>query len=86
MAFGAVAAVLSVLAFVPRKYPVLNTGRLRHYLRAEEKFTQLQILDSELQMIDEAADLARTKAFLLKAALGTLVLAVVLLVTDAVIA
>jgi hypothetical protein len=39
------AALLSLLAFLPRKYPVLDTRKLRdRYLRADAGFTQLHLL------------------------------------------
>lgn len=74
-----VAAVLAVLSFRPRKHPVFDPRRLRSYLRADEKFTKLRLLDTEIEMALRASRLIEAKARLLQASLAILVVAVVLL-------
>lgn len=74
-----VAAVLAVLSFWPRKHPVLDPRRLRHYLRADESFTRLKLLDTEIEMALRASRLIEAKARSLRASLAVLVVSVVLL-------
>lgn len=74
-----VAAVLAMLAFRPRKDPILDPRRLRAYLRAEADFTKLRLLDTEIEMALRASNLIETKARWLHASLVTLVIAVALL-------
>jgi len=53
---GAVgAALLALWAFLPRKYPVLDTRKLRdRYLRADSGFTKLHLLDTQIRMEEGA--------------------------------
>lgn len=60
--FAVVAAVLAMLAFRPCKSPVLDPRGLRRYLRAEEGFTQLRLLDTEIEMALRASQLIQEKA------------------------
>ncbi len=74
-----VAAVLAMLAFRPRRYPVFDPLRLRSYLRAQEPFTQLRLLDTEIEMSLRASRLIEEKARWLRLSLVMLVVAVALL-------
>jgi hypothetical protein len=63
------AALLSLWAFLPRKYPVLDTRKLRdRYLRADPGFTKLHLLDTQIRMEEEASALLDRKASRLKLA------------------
>jgi hypothetical protein len=74
------AALLSLWAFLPRKYPVLDTRKLRdRYLRADPGFTRLHLLDTQIKMEQEASELLDRKAFRLKLAVSLLALAVLLI-------
>lgn len=71
------AALLSLWAFLPRKYPVLDTRLLRdRYLRADPGFTKLHLLDTQIRMEEEASTLLDRKSFRLKLAVGLLAVAV----------
>ncbi|MBA2273701.1 MAG: hypothetical protein H0W21_07355 [Actinobacteria bacterium] len=74
------AALLSLWAFLPRKYPVLDTRKLRdRYLRADPGFTKLHLLDTQIRMEEVASALLDRKAFRLKLAVGLLAIAVLLI-------
>lgn len=76
---GVVSAVLALLAFLPRNYPVLDLLRLRQrYLSAEPDFTRLTLLDTHIQMLEQARRLIEQKASRLKIAIGALLLAIAL--------
>ncbi len=77
--FAVIAAVLAMFAFRPRKHPVLDPRGLRRYLRAEEGFTQLRLLDTEIEMALRASQLIEVKARWLQLSLLALVVAVALL-------
>ncbi|MPZ93131.1 MAG: hypothetical protein GEU68_16210 [Actinobacteria bacterium] len=73
------AALLSLWAFLPRKYPVLDTRKLRdRYLRADPGFTKLHLLDTQIRMEEEASALLARKASRLKLAVGLLAVGVLL--------
>ncbi len=58
-----IAALLAVLAFFPRRFPVIDLGTLRNeYLSADSKFTSLRLLDSRLAMWREGRGLLKHKA------------------------
>ncbi len=83
---GLVVAVVAVLlatwAFFPRKYPVLEVLELRErYLMAPETKTQLYLLDTEIEMVRQAAQLVRHKGRRVSASIGCLAIAVALIVT-----
>jgi len=62
LGFAVLAAVLAALSFLPRRYPVLQVARLReNNLTAREEETKLELLDTEIAMVDEAAMMVRTK-------------------------
>lgn len=78
--FGFCAAVLaalfSVLAFLPRHFPVLSVNELReHYLTAEPVFTTLHLLDTRAEMWRQGAEVLRSKALRLQFALLSLAFA-----------
>jgi hypothetical protein len=73
------AALLSLWAFLPRKYPVLDTRKLRdRYLRADPGFTKLHLLDTQMRMEEEASALLDRNASRLKLAVGLLAVGVLL--------
>jgi hypothetical protein len=56
-----VSAALSLSAFWPRRFPVLEPSPLRGYLRAEEGFTRLTVLDTLEVFVNEGSLLLREK-------------------------
>ena len=71
------AALLALWAFFPRRYPVLDLLPLRDlYIRAQEEFAKLHLVDTQILMAQRAAELIRRKAFRLKCALVSLGLAI----------
>lgn len=68
-------ATLSLWAFLPRGFPVLQPSPLRRYLRAEETFTRLTVLDTLEDLVNESSVLLREKASRLRLALIALALA-----------
>jgi hypothetical protein len=56
-----VSAALSLSAFWPRRFPVLEPSPLRGYLRAEEGFTRLTVLDTLEEFVNEGSLLLRGK-------------------------
>lgn len=74
------AAILAMLAFVPRTHPLFDLRKLRNrYLSAENEFTRLRLLDTSIDMYEQANVVLRRKARFLSAAMAALVVAVVLL-------
>jgi hypothetical protein len=81
LAVAVVAAVLAAWAFLPRRYPVLEVERLRQAnLTASEAETRLELLDTQIVMVKEAATLVRQKGWRVRAAVGGLALAAALVV------
>jgi hypothetical protein len=80
-----ISALLGIVSFWPRSYPVFDPRRLRRYLRAEDQFTALRLVDTETEMALRASRLIERKARWLRWALVALVSAVVLLATGTVI-
>ncbi len=65
---GVAAGALAAWAFVPRRYPVIEVLLLRErYLTASEEVTQLHLLDTQIEMVREAADPVRRKGRRVKA-------------------
>jgi hypothetical protein len=65
---GAIGGLLSLASFMPRKYPVLALRVLRDkYRNAEPAFTKRRLLDSTIQMVEEASRGLMLKARLLTA-------------------
>jgi len=74
------AALLSLWSFLPRKYPVLDTRRLRdRYLRADPGFTTLHLLDTQIAMEERASAILDRKASRLKLGVGLLAFAILLI-------
>lgn len=74
------AAIFAVLAFRPRDLPIWDPLALRRYLRAEPEFTQLRLLDTEIEMALRTTRLIEQKSRWLKMALVALVASVACLV------
>jgi hypothetical protein len=73
LAVAVVAAVLAAWAFLPRRYPVLEVERLRQaLLTASEAETRLELLDTQIVMVKQAATLVRQKGWRVRAAVGCL--------------
>lgn len=80
---GRLVAVLSGLvslwAFWPRKYDVIDLYKLRQkYLGARPQFAKLLLLDTKIRVIEQTAAVLHTKARRLKIAMTALALAGVL--------
>jgi hypothetical protein len=76
-----VAALLSALAFLPRRTPALDVGELRlHYLTSDEDFTKLRILDTRVSIYEKTAATIGRKAEFVTSAVVALGLAVILTV------
>lgn len=76
---GVVSAGAALFAFLPRRFPVFELHRLRQaYLSAEPDFTRLVLLDTRIEMLDQARRLIEQKAFRLKVAIWALVVAILL--------
>lgn len=81
LAVAVVAAVLAAWAFLPRRYPVLEVERLRQAnLTASEAETRLELLDTQIEMVKEAATLVKHKGWRVRAAVGCLAIAAALVV------
>ncbi len=73
-------AILSLMTFMPRGYPVLDMRKLRdRYLVADPEFTRLHVLDTHIEMEERSSRLLQSKAFRLKLAVGLLAAAVLLI-------
>lgn len=72
---AAVSAALALWAFWPRQFPVLEPSPLRVYLRAQEAFTQLTVLDTLEDFINEGSVVLQGKGRRLRWALIALVIA-----------
>lgn len=76
LAAAVVAAVLSAWAFLPRRYPLLGVERLRQSnLTASEAETRLELLDTQIVMVKEAATLVQQKGWRIRAAVACLAIA-----------
>ncbi len=81
LSVAVVAAVLGAWAFLPRRYPVLEVERLRQSnLTASEAETRLELLDTQIVMVKEAASLVRLKGWRVRAAVVCLAIAAALIV------
>jgi hypothetical protein len=59
---GVLAALFAAIGFLPRKYPVLEVGRLRERnLTAPVAETQLELLDTQVEMVRQVAALVKQK-------------------------
>lgn len=75
-----VAAVLAALAFLPRRYPVLEVVPLRDLLTASEADTRLELLDTQISMVLKAGTLVQRKGQRVQVAVIALALAAALVV------
>lgn len=76
LGLAAVAALMAVWAFLPRRFPVLDLGQLREgYLTAQPEFTTLHLMDTRLEMWRLGSQILAGKALRLKVALLLIALA-----------
>lgn len=62
LGFAVLAALLAAASFLPRRYPVLEVARLRqNNLTASVEETKLELLDTEILMVEQAAALVKQK-------------------------
>ena len=70
--------LLGVWTFWPRNWPGMDLRNLRDlYLGAERSFTELSVLDTQIEMADRAASHMRNKALRLKGAMTALAVAAI---------
>jgi hypothetical protein len=87
LGMAVVAALLAAWGFLPRGYPVLEVYRLRQrYLTALESETRLHLLDTQIEMVQEAADLVRRKGRRIRLSVGCLASAAGLVVAGTLVA
>jgi hypothetical protein len=86
LALGVAAAFAAALAFLPRKYPVVEVLPLRDLLTAPEEETRLKLLDAQINMVIESAALVKHKGRRVKAAVGLLAVAAALIVAGTLVA
>jgi hypothetical protein len=72
------AAAFALLAFWPRRFPVLEPSALRRYLGADARFTRLTVLDSLEEFVNEGSAVLAEKGRRVRLALIALALAGVL--------
>lgn|GEM_PF-3033237 len=72
---GATTVALALASFWPRRFPVLEPSALRRYLRAEESFTRLTVLDTLEDFVNESSTILQKKGRRLGHALASLSLA-----------
>lgn len=64
LAVAVLAAIMAVWAFFPRGYAVLEVKRLRESnLTASEAESRLELLDTQILMVEEAATLVKQKGW-----------------------
>jgi hypothetical protein len=80
------AALSAAFAFLPRKYPVVEVLQLREFLTAPEAETRLTLLDVQIDMVVEAANLVKRKGGHIKFAVALLAIAAALIVAGTLIA
>ena len=62
LGFAVLAALLAAVSFLPCRYPVLEVARLReNNLTASVEETKLELLDTEILMVEQAAALVKQK-------------------------
>jgi len=87
LGFAVAAALLAAWAFLPRRFPVLEVYLLRqHYLMESEFETRLHLLDTEIEMVKEVADLVRRKGRRVRLSVGCLAIAAALVVAGTLVA
>jgi hypothetical protein len=78
-ALSVVSGLLALWTFWPRSYPVLELRNLRNlYLAAEPEFTELHLLDVQVEMAERGAISLVRKAWRLKLAMSALAIGAVL--------
>lgn len=77
---GVASAVLAALAFLPRRYPVLQVHALRELLTAPADETKLKLLDAQIAMVTRTATLVKQKGRRVKASVILLAAAAALIV------
>jgi hypothetical protein len=75
--FALASAFFALMAFRPRRYPVLDPDGLRKYLTYETEQTRRKLYDASEEMVKLASRLLEAKARNLKRALALLLLAAV---------
>ena len=81
LGFAVLSALLAAASFVPRRYPVLEVARLReNNLTAPVEETKLELLDTEILMVEQAASLVKQKGRGVRASVVTLAVAAALVV------
>lgn len=86
LACGVLSAVLAALAFLPRRYPVVQVHALRELLTAPEEETKLKLLDAQIAMVTQTATLVKQKGRRVKASVVFLAAAAALIVIGSLIA
>ena len=86
LGFGVGAALVAALAFLPRKYPVVEVLPLRGLLTTSENETKLKLLDAQIDMVMETAALVKHKGRRVKTAVALLAVAAALVVTGTLLA
>lgn len=72
---GAASVGLSLAAFWPRRFPVLEPSALRDYLRADDAFTRLTVHDTLEDFVNEGSEILQAKGRRVRLGLMALALA-----------
>jgi hypothetical protein len=81
LGFAVASGLLAVATYLPRRFPVIESRGLRDkYLTAPAEDTRLFLLDTQIEMIKEAATLIKEKGRRLRLALASLAGAAALVV------
>lgn len=75
-------ATFAVATFWPRHQPSLIGDALKEYVRAEQVFTRVQVLDTLAPMLHDGRDVLQRKGFTLKSAMASLATAGFMLAVD----
>ena len=85
LGFAVFAALLAAVSFLPRRYPVLQVARLRgNNLTVPVDETKLELLDTEILMVEEAASLVKQKGLGVRASVVSLAVGAALVVAGTV--
>lgn len=85
LVLAGVAAIGAVAAFAPRRHPDIDPERLSRYVHAEREFTVMHLVDTHVLMVQRSFELLERKDRRLRAAMGCLVVAILLLAVEALI-
>lgn len=81
LSVAVIAALLAAWAFLPRNYPVLEVQVLRDsYLASPPQDTQLVLLDTQIEMVKQTADLVKRKGRRVRWSIACLATAAMLIV------